>query len=102
MWNSLHVSTLPPLSLRIGQCSQDNNVSLAKKLFEEALKELGVSKEELPEIEDILMDEMPIIPLCFINKRFAKNPNLTGKNLSPLQFIDFKTAYFKKKNIEPL
>ena len=25
------------------------------------------------EAEDTLMDEMPIIPLCFINKRFAKN-----------------------------
>jgi len=46
------------------------------------------------------MDEMPIILLCFINKRFAKTPKLNGENLSSLQFLDFKTAYFKKKNIE--
>jgi|JI9StandDraft_1071089.scaffolds.fasta_scaffold72826_2 oligopeptide transport system substrate-binding protein len=198
----------PPLSLKVGGCFQDNNVSLAKDLFEEALKELGLSKEELPEIElsyvvdlemhhriaqalqdqwrkvlgiknislrkaewavhfdrvskgsyelgfmgwsscvldasfilevfrnkddasnksnwenekykecldqanftinelkrkellieaeNILMDEMPIIPLCFVNKRFAKNPRLNGENLSSLQFIDFKTAYFQAK-----
>ncbi len=201
----------PPLSLRMGGVFQDNNVSLAKKLFEEALQELGVLKEDFPEIElsyvadlevhhrtaqalqdqwrrvlgiknislrkaewavhfdrvskgdyglgfmgwnssvldasfilevfrnkhdasnksnwenekykqcldkanfavnemkrtkllieaeNILMDEMPIIPLCFINKRFAKNPKLNGENLSSLQFIDFKTAYFEKQNIE--
>ena len=46
------------------------------------------------------MDEMPIIPLCFINKRFAKNPKLNRENLSSLQFIDFKTAYFEKQNME--
>lgn len=200
----------PPLSLRTGGCFQDNNVSLAKSLFDEALKELGVSKEDLPEIElnyvadlevhhrtaqalqdqwkkalgiekvslrkaewavhfdrvskgdfglgfmgwnssildasfilevfrnkqdasnksnwenekykqcldeanfavnklkrkellieaeNILMDEMPVIPLCFINKRFAKNPKLYGENLSSLQFIDFKTAYFEQEPI---
>jgi len=197
----------PPLSLRTEGCFQDNNVTLAKKLFQEALKELGLSKEEFPEIElsyvadlevhhrtaqaiqdqwrkalgignislrkaewavhfdhvsngdyglgfmgwnssvldasfilevfrnkydasnkshwenekykqcldeanftvnelkrakllmqaeDILMDEMPVIPLCFINKRFAKNPNLKGEIVSSLQFIDFKSAYFEK------
>ncbi len=45
--------------------------------------------------EDILIEEMPIIPLCFINQRFAKNPNLKGENLSTLHFIDFKSAYFE-------
>lgn len=56
-------------------------------------------KELLIEAENILMDEMPIIPLCFVNKRFAKNPRLNGENLSSLQFIDFKTAYFSSKTI---
>ena len=197
----------PPLRLRKGECFQDNNVTLAKRLFNEALKELGLSKETLPEIElsyvadlevhhrtaqavqdqwretlgiknislqksewavhfdrvskgnyglgfmgwnssvldasfilevfrnkkdasnksnwenptykkrldqanftintiertqllieaeDILIDEMPILPLCFINKRFAKHPKLNGENLSSLQFIDFKSAYFEE------
>lgn len=195
----------PPLRLRIGHCFEDNNVSGARKLFEEALYELGISEEDLPEIElsyvadleihtriaqavqdqlkkalnvkiglrkagwavhydsvssgdydlgfmgwftsvldssfilenfknkgdnsnkcrwenaqykkcldqanitlnqmervrllreaeDILIEEMPIIPLCFVNQRFAKNPRLKGENLSALHFIDFKSAYFE-------
>jgi oligopeptide transport system substrate-binding protein len=196
----------PPLSLRMGACFKDNNITLAKRLFEEALQELGLTREALPEIElryvadlevqhraaqaiqdqwrkalgiknirlrkagwpehfdrvtkgdfglgfmgwnssvldasfilevfrnkedasnksnwenakfqkcldranltineiervnllieaeDILMDEMPILPLCSINKRFAKNPKLNGEALSSLQFIDFKSAYFR-------
>ena len=196
----------PPLSLRMGACFKDNNITLAKRLFEEALQELGLTREALPEIElryvadlevqhraaqaiqdqwrkalgiknirlrkagwpehfdrvtkgdfglgfmgwnssvldasfilevfrnkedasnksnwenakfqkcldranltineiervnllieaeDILMDEMPILPLCSINKRFAKKPKLNGEALSSLQFIDFKSAYFR-------
>ena len=195
----------PPLRVRSGHCFQDNNVPLARKLFQEALDELGISKEDLSEIElsyvaelemhqriaqavqdqlkkalgvkivlrkagwavhydsissgdydlgfmgwftnvldgafilqnfkdkkdsynkcswenaqykrcldqanitlnqiervrllreaeDILIEEMPIIPLCFVKQRFAKNSKLKGENLSTLHFIDFKSAYFE-------
>ncbi len=195
----------PPLRLGTGNLFKDNNVAVAQKLFQEALEELGLSTEELPEIElrsvaglelhrrvvqsiqdqwrtvlgiknvlfkeaewtvhydsiskgdydigfmgwcisipdclflldafkdknespnkpkwenpkykkcldqanltvceiervqllceaeNILINEMPVIPLCFIKQRFAKNPRLKGEQLSPFHFIDFKSAYF--------
>lgn len=211
--NVFHDSALPamsalptPLRLQNGTYFQDNNVSLAKKLFEEALKELGRSRDSLPaiellynantefskqlclaaqdewrkklnfkvsvrgiagwnqyidtlqngnyqiaitgtmppifdplfvlqifenkgslinrcnwenekykellmksnlsvgeldriklliEAEEILIDEMPIIPLCSMKKSFAKNPKLHGEQLSYTQFVDFKSAYFE-------
>lgn len=48
----------------------------------------------LMEAEALLMDEMPILPICSMNKSFAKNPKLKGEQLSQLQFVDFKSAYF--------
>ncbi|MCB1106603.1 MAG: peptide ABC transporter substrate-binding protein [Chlamydiia bacterium] len=46
--------------------------------------------------EAFLMDEMPVIPICSLKKRFAKNPKLHGEVLSKLQFVDFKSAYFRE------
>lgn len=45
--------------------------------------------------EEVLMDEMPILPICSMNKSYAKNPKLKGEQLSQLQFVDFKSAYFE-------
>ena len=50
----------------------------------------------LTEAEKILMDEMPIIPMCSMKKSYAKNPRLQGEKLSYTQFVDFKSAYFEK------
>ncbi len=50
----------------------------------------------LIEAEDILMDEMPLIPLCCLKKRFAKSSKLKGEIISSLEFIDFKSAYFDR------
>jgi len=52
----------------------------------------------LSEAENLLINEMPVIPLCFIKQRFAKNPRLKGEQLSPFHFIDFKSAYFENEN----
>ena len=41
----------PPLRVRVGYCFQDNNIPGARKLFQEALDELGISEKDLPEIE---------------------------------------------------
>lgn len=51
----------------------------------------------LQEAEELLIDEVPLIPICSLKKRFAKNPKLEGEVLSNLQFVDFKSAYFKEK-----
>lgn len=49
----------------------------------------------LIEAEGVLMNEMPILPICSMNKSYAKNPRLKGEVLSQLQFVDFKSAYFE-------
>ena len=58
-----------------------------------------LGKEErikcLTEAEELLMDEMPILPICSMNKSYAKNPKLKGEHLSKLKFVDFKFAYFE-------
>ena len=48
------------------------------------------------EAEEVLMEEMPILPICSMNKSCAKNPKLKGEQLSQLQFVDFKSAYFEQ------
>lgn len=50
----------------------------------------------LIEAEEVLMEEMPILPICSMNKSYAKNPKLKGEQLSQLQFVDFKSAYFEQ------
>ena len=50
----------------------------------------------LQEAEKMLIDEVPIIPICSLKKRFAKNPSLKGEVLSKVQFVDFKSAYFEE------
>lgn len=69
--------------------------------YKELLEQATFTEDEdrriklLREAEDILMDEMPVIPLCFPKQRYAKNPKLKGENLSIFHFIDFKSAYFE-------
>ncbi|MEM8728051.1 MAG: peptide ABC transporter substrate-binding protein [Chlamydiota bacterium] len=46
--------------------------------------------------EEILMEEMPMLPICSINKNYAKNPKLKGEQISQLSFVDFKSAYFER------
>ncbi len=40
----------PPLSLQKGECFQDNNIAEARRLFNLGLKELGITKKQLPPI----------------------------------------------------
>ncbi|WP_194848023.1 peptide ABC transporter substrate-binding protein [Candidatus Neptunochlamydia vexilliferae] len=49
----------------------------------------------LKQAEEHLLEQMPVIPICSLKKRFAKNPTLKGETLLPLQLIDFKSAYFE-------
>lgn len=46
--------------------------------------------------EKVLMDEMPIIPICYAGMEFSKKPELIGVNLSPSGEIDFKFASFSQ------
>lgn len=53
-------------------------------------------KQILIEAEKVLMDGMPIIPLCFTGMGYTKNPELIGVNLPPSGEIDFKFASFSR------
>jgi oligopeptide transport system substrate-binding protein len=69
-----------------------------QKLLDQADRTLEKTTRQvfLNNAETLLMDEMPIIPICSLKKRFAKNPKLKGEVLSKLQFVDFKSAYFEE------
>ena len=68
-----------------------------KKLFNASEHALGDIQRRrfLIDAESLLMEEMPIIPVCSLNKRYAKNQKLKGEKVSSLQSIDFKYAYFE-------
>lgn len=46
--------------------------------------------------EKVLMDEMPIIPICYLGMDFCKKTELVGVNLPPSGEIDFKFANFSQ------
>lgn len=84
------------------RCNWEN--ATFKNLLEQSNNSLGEIERSklLIEAEEILMDEMPILPICSINKSYAKNPKLKGERLSYLQFVDFKSAYFEDiRNTSP-
>lgn len=49
----------------------------------------------LVEAEKVLMEEMPLIPICFLNIQFTKREELTGVTLPPSGEIDFKYVTFQ-------
>ena len=52
-------------------------------------------KEYLHQAESFLMEEMPIVPICFTKLFYLSNPRLKGVYLSPLKEIEFRYAYFE-------
>ncbi len=51
-------------------------------------------KEYLREAEALLMEELPVIPLCFMKQCYLKTPKLQGVYVSPLKEVDFRYASF--------
>jgi oligopeptide transport system substrate-binding protein len=49
----------------------------------------------LIEAEKVLMEEMPLIPICFLNIQFTKREELAGVTLPPSGEIDFKYVTFR-------
>lgn len=68
-----------------------------QKLLEKSNLEIDLEKRKqiFIDAEKLLVEEMPIIPLCFTKIEYVKNPSLTGVNLSPSEEIDFKFAEFR-------
>lgn len=46
--------------------------------------------------ESIIMEDMPVIPIVFLNMIFAKTPSIKGEVLTPFSPIDFKLTYFEQ------
>ena len=78
------------------RCNWENKTY--KQLLDQSNHSIGEIERTklLIEAEEILMKEMPIVPVCSMNKRFAKNPKLMGEKVSYLQFVDFKSVYFEE------
>ncbi|MGL4392820.1 MAG: peptide ABC transporter substrate-binding protein, partial [Fusobacteriaceae bacterium] len=69
----------------------DSLIKMAKKETNEARR-----VELLHKAEDILMADMPIIPLYYWVSNVCANPKLKGWIKSPLGTYNFKGAYFEK------
>ncbi|MGL5122963.1 MAG: peptide ABC transporter substrate-binding protein [Fusobacteriaceae bacterium] len=67
------------------------------KLIKEAQKEQNPENRTtlLHQAEDILMDEMPIIPLYYYTNIVYSNPKAKGWVKSPLGDVSFKNAYME-------
>ncbi len=63
-----------------------------------AAKETNYAKrfEYLQKAEEILISEMPIVPIYFVVNGYLKKPYVEGVHLSPLGAGDFKRAYINK------
>ncbi|WP_194847970.1 peptide ABC transporter substrate-binding protein [Candidatus Neptunochlamydia vexilliferae] len=54
--------------------------------------------EYLRQAEALLMEEMPVIPLCFTRLHYLSNESLKGVYVSPLREIEFRYAYFSEED----
>ncbi|MDJ0652030.1 MAG: peptide ABC transporter substrate-binding protein [Simkaniaceae bacterium] len=68
-----------------------------KNLLEKADDEIDLEKrqEYLHLAEALLMEEMPVVPLCFDKFHFLCNKHLKGIYISPLREFDLRYAYFE-------
>jgi len=102
-WASLIEDPIYMLDLfRSGQ----GNVNVSRWVNEEYRKLLSESDNEqnpekrkklLIKAEKVLLEEMPIIPICFGAALYMKHENLENVSVSPLMEIDFKYATFVDK-----
>ena len=53
----------------------------------------GERNELLKMAEGIIVDEMPVIPICFLKRGFGKNCRLKNVYVAPNEQIEFKYAY---------
>lgn len=67
-----------------------------QRLLEDSFyKENGKRAELLDEAEQMLMDEMPIIPIYHYHAVYVKNPRLKGLSISPMGDVKFHKAYLQ-------
>jgi len=69
-----------------------------KHYLELSDNEIDVDKrrDHLRNAEAFLMEELPVIPICFIRTIFMQTPKLKGVCITPLKELDFRWAYFEE------
>ena len=70
-----------------------------RQLLDASDDELNPEKRKriFVEAETLLMEEMPVIPVNFINVAYAKNPRLHNVCVSEFGDVDFTWAYFENQ-----
>lgn len=70
------------------------------KIVDRLRIETDVKKTEklIREAESYLIEEMPIIPICFSSVYFSKNQRLKNVYISPVSHVDFTYAYFQEND----
>ena len=58
--------------------------------------DLEKRRKLLAKAETILMEQMPVIPICSLKRTYGKNPKLKKVLVSALENIDFKYAYLEE------
>ncbi len=72
---------------------QWENIHFQKLLqLAEGERDLSQRLEHLKEAEQLLLDEMPIIPLFVYHAKYLKSPHLHGLEVLPAGYVDFKYA----------
>jgi len=68
------------------------------RLIEAASKEYSIEARQraLLKVEKLLIDEMPVIPLCSSINTYLQKPRLKGVQISSLGVVNFKYAYIKE------
>lgn len=61
----------------------------------------NIRKVLLQKSEQILIGEMPVIPLFYSSFNYLKNPSLQGVYFSDLGYLDFKNAYIDEPLLQP-
>lgn len=67
------------------------------RLIEAASKEYAIDARQraLLKVEKLLIDQMPVIPLCSSINTYLQKPHLKGVQISSLGVVNFKYAYIK-------
>ena len=74
-----------------------NHAGYTQTLRESSLEAIPLKrKESLAKAEDILMQQMPVIPLFFDTFAYAKSERLFGVYFSDLGYLDFKYSFYEE------
>jgi oligopeptide transport system substrate-binding protein len=101
-WNSWIRDSIYMLNTFRNESVAVNMSQWENPAYQELLKQSDFEKDEtkrreyLHQAEAFLMEEMPVIPLCFIKLHFLCNDRLKGVYISSFKEIDFRYAYFEE------